>query len=62
MGCYSWLTALLAPLRLKAEKQPTPPLPIGILPAGPRTGGVISPIIAAALCIKRRGFLTPHQA
>lgn len=31
-------------------------------PLDPRTGGVISPIVAAALCIKPRGLLTPRQA
>jgi Transposase len=61
-GCYSRLAAFVTPWRQKAEKQLTPPLPIGILPLDPRTGGVISPIIAAALCIKPRGLLTPHQA
>ena len=38
------------------------PSPDSILPLDPRTGGVISPIIAAALCIKPRGLLTPRQA
>jgi hypothetical protein len=36
--------------------------PIGLLPLDPRTGGVISLIIAAALGIKPRGLLTPRQA
>jgi Transposase len=54
-GCYSRLAAFVASWRQKAEKKPTPPSPAGILPLDPRTGGVISPIIAAALCIKPRG-------
>jgi transposase len=61
-GCYSRLAAFVAPWRQKAEKKPTPPSPVGTLPLDPRTGGVISPIIAAALCIKPRGLLTPPQA
>ena len=61
-GCYSRLAAFVAPWRQKAEKKPTPPSPVGILPLDPRTGGVISPIIAAALCIKPRSLLTPRQA
>ena len=28
----------------------------------PATGWTISPIVAASLCIKPRGLLTPHQA
>ena len=61
-GCYSRLAAFVAPWRQKAEKKPTPPSPVGALPLDPRTGGVISPIVAAALCIKPRGLLTPHRA
>jgi transposase len=61
-GCYSQLAAFVAPWRQKAEKKPTPPSPVGILPLDPRAGGVISPIVAAALCIKPRGLLTLHQA
>jgi Transposase len=38
-----------------------PPSPAGVLPLDPRTGGVISPIIAAALFIKLLGLLTPRQ-
>ncbi len=42
--------------------KPTPPAPVGTLPIDPRTGGVISPIVAAALCIKPRSLLTRRQA
>ena len=31
------------------------------MPRDPRTGGVISPIVAAALCVKPRGMLTARQ-
>jgi transposase len=61
-GCYSRPAAFVAPWRQKTEKKPTPPSPVGTLPLDPRTGGVISPIVAAALCIKPRGLLTLHQA
>jgi transposase len=61
-GCYSQLAAYVAPWREKAEKKSMPPSPVGTLPLDPRTGGVISPIIAAALCIKPRDVLTPRQA
>jgi transposase len=61
-GCYSQLAAFVAPWREKAKKKPMPPAPVGTLPLDPRTGGVISPIIAAVLCIKPRGLLTPRQA
>jgi hypothetical protein len=36
--------------------------PVGTLPLDPWTGGLISPIVAAALCIKPRGLLTRRQA
>jgi Transposase len=61
-GCYSRLAAYVAPWRQKVAMQPTPPATVGTLPLDPRTGGVISPIIAAALCIKPRGLLTRRQA
>jgi hypothetical protein len=61
-GCYSRLAAFVAPWRQKTEMKPTRSSPAGVLPLDPRTGGVISPIVAAALCIKPRGLLTSHQA
>jgi hypothetical protein len=61
-GCYSRLAAFVAPWRQKTEMKPTPSSPAGVLPLDPRTGGVISPIVAAALCRKPRGLLTFHQA
>jgi transposase len=60
-GCYSRLAAFVAPWRQKAETKPTPPFMLGTLPLDPQTGAEISPIIAAALCIKPRGLLTPRQ-
>jgi len=42
--------------------KPTPSSTIGTLPLDPRTGAVISPIVAAALCIQPGGILTQHQA
>jgi hypothetical protein len=61
-GCYSRLAAFVAPWRQKSEMKRTRSSSAGVLPLDPRTGGVISPIIAAALCIKPRGLLTSHQA
>ena len=61
-GCYSRLAAFVAPWRQKVAMRPTPPAPVGTLPLDPRTGGLISPIVAAALCIKPRGLLTRRQA
>ena len=61
-GCYSRLAAFVAPWRQKVAMRPTPPAPVGTLPLDPWTGGLISPIVAAALCIKPRGLLTRRQA
>lgn len=61
-GSYLRLADFIAPWRQKAEKQPTPPSPIGIMPRDPGTGRATSPIIAAAQCINPRGPLTPPQA
>jgi len=61
-GCYSRLAAFVAPWRQRTKKRPTPPSTVGALPLDPQTGAVISPIVAAALCIKPRGMLTPQQA
>jgi transposase len=61
-GCYSRLAAFVAPWRQKTEMKPTWSSLAGVPRLDPRTGGVISPIIAATLCIKPRGLLTPRQA
>jgi transposase len=61
-GCYSRLAAFVAPWRQKTTMKATPRWTVGTLPLDPRTGGVISPIVAAALCIKPRGLLTLPQA
>ena len=61
-GCYSRLAAFVAPWRRRSEMRPTPSSTIGTVPLDPRTGAVISPIVAAALCIKPLGMLTQHQA
>tara|TARA_R110002124_G_scaffold127318_2_gene287231 strand:+ start:6035 stop:7273 length:1239 start_codon:yes stop_codon:yes gene_type:complete len=64
-GSYSHLQRLLAGWR-RAEKQTSADLatsPIRLEPVrDPQTGHAISPVIAAALCIKPRGALTPGQA
>jgi hypothetical protein len=61
-GCYSRLAAFVAPWRQKVAMRPTPPTPVGTLPLDRWTGGLILPIVAAALCIKPRGLLTRRQA
>ena len=61
-GCYSRLAAFVVPWRQKVAMRPTPPAPVGSLPLDRRTGAVISPIVAAALCIKPRGLLTLRQS
>lgn len=64
-GSYSHLERLLAGWR-RAEKQATgdPATNSAKLEPvrDPQTGHAISPVIAAALCIKPRGSLTPDQA
>ncbi len=74
-GSFSHLERLLAKWRhpsdakvvkLSLVPEPTtaPPPPIGTAPCAvdPATGWSISPIVAASLCIKPRGVLTPRQA
>jgi transposase len=74
-GSFSHLERLLAKWRHASEAkvvtlplvpEPTtaPPPTIGIAPCAvdPMTGWSISPIVAASLCIKPRGLLTPRQA
>ena len=60
-GCYSRLAAFIAKWQQKAAIKQTPATAV-TLPLDPRTGAVISPIVAAALCIKPRGMLTKRQA
>ena len=64
-GSYSHLERLLAGWR-RADKQTSADLatsPPTLEPVrDPQTGHAISPVIAAALCIKPRGALTPDQA
>lgn len=64
-GSYSHLQRLLAGWR-RAEKEASADLatsPMRLEPVrDPQTGHAISPVIAAALCIKPRGALTPDQA
>lgn len=64
-GSYSQLQRLLAGWR-RAEKQTSTDLvtrPARLeLVRDPQTGHAISPVIAAALCIKTRGTLAPDQA
>ncbi len=64
-GSYSHLERLLAGWR-RAEKQVTGDLATNqpdLAPVrDPQTGHAISPVIAAALCIKPKGSLTPDQA
>ena len=62
-GSFSNLERLLAkwrnPKRKAARTAPIVPNP---MPVDPATGRSISPIVAAALCIKPRGLLTANQA
>ena len=74
-GSFSHLERLLAKWRRAndAKVVTLPPVPepttaptttIATVPRAvdPATGWTISPIVAASLCIKPRGLLTPHQA
>lgn len=72
-GSFSHLERLLAKWRsARGSKVVTPPAaptlltapPVATAPRAvdPATGWLISPIVAAALCIKPRGLLTPGQA
>jgi hypothetical protein len=62
-GSLSHLQRLLALWRnpKRAAERPALPAP-GAQPADPATGRTISPIVAAALCVKPRGLLTSTQA
>ena len=62
-GSFSNLERLLAKWRRPVRKIIRPPPTIGPVRAlDPATGRLISPIIAAALCVKPRGLLTNNQA
>ena len=62
-GNFSNLERLLAKWRPPTRNAPQPAPTIAPVRAfDPATGGLISPIIAAALCIKPRGLLTNDQA
>ena len=64
-GSYSHLERLLAGWRRAEMQEPVDPAtsPQKLEPLrDPQTGHAISPVIAAALCIKPRGSLTPDQA
>ena len=62
-GSFSNLERLLAKWRRPAGKVMRPAPTIGpVRVFDPATGRLISPIIAAALCVKPRGLLTNNQA
>lgn len=63
-GCPTHLQRLLPGLRRAENQAKGPALEHQILEPvrDPKTGHAISPVIAAALCIKPRGKLTPDQA
>ena len=74
-GSFSHLERLLAKWRgtkgAKAKVATPPPAPViattSMIPTAPRavdpaTGWLISPLVAASLCIKPRGLLTSDQA
>ena len=62
-GSFSNLERLLAKWRTPKRKVARPPLPVPRTPAlDPATGRLISPMVAAALCVKPRGLLTSAQA
>ena len=64
-GSFSNLERLLGAWR-RAEREPvdlSPPMAPSLEPVrDPETGHAISPVVAAALCIKPRGMLTDRQA
>ena len=61
-GSFSNLERLLAKWRNPKRKvaRPAPPA-LGVQTADPPTGRLISPIVAAALCVEPRGLLTDNQ-
>jgi len=63
-GCYSRLAAVLSAWRKPAKvKNPPPDVPAteAMMPCDPNSGSAISPIIAAALCLRPRRLLTVRQ-
>jgi len=61
IGWYSRLAAFVAKWRQKTAIKRAPAAAV-TSPLDPRTGAVISPIVAAALCIKPCDMLTRRQA
>ena len=61
-GSFSNLERLLAKWRNPKHKATRPVPTVRAQPFDPATGRSISPIVAAALCIKPRGLLTANQA
>jgi hypothetical protein len=64
-GSFSHLARFLAPWRsgeppLEGDEQEEP-APVRVRPLDPMTGRVISPLTAAALCVKSRGQMTARQ-
>jgi transposase len=63
-GSYSHLARLLSPWRHAAGPEPTTPTqrPTGTMLVDPETNRTISPLVAAALCVRPRKMLTARQA
>src|SRR5271165_99943 len=63
-GSYSHLARLLSPWRHAAGPEPTTPTqrPNGTMLVDPETNRTISPLVAAALCVRPRKMLTARQA
>jgi transposase/transposase-like protein len=65
-GSFSHLARFLAPWRSGApsldDDEQEAPLPVRVRTLDPMTGRLISPLTAAALCVKPRGQMTPRQA
>src|SRR5574337_1105023 len=63
---FSHLARFLAPWRSGApsldDDEQEAPVPVRVRTLDPMTGRVISPLTAAALCVKPRGQMTPRQA
>jgi transposase len=58
-GCYSQLAAFLSPWRQKEQRRIPPSS--GTMPPDPGSGRTISPIVAAALCIRPPPLLSARQ-
>jgi hypothetical protein len=65
-GSFSHLARFLAPWHSGApsldDDEQEAPVPVRVRTLDPMTGRVISPLTAAALCVKPRGQMTPRQA